>query len=93
MTEGHAGYRYDYAYGVLERVSKRDSYLGRELRFMDWVVVGSVALAREDWETAPQYWVDFHSGKIKENTDLKHGDLWNIFRINKPRLGSLQAVG
>ena len=90
------GYRYDYEHGVLEFVSKLDRYLNGEgkrvdVLFMNWVVVGSVALAQEEWDVAPQYWVDYYSGDVKEKTDLKQGNLWNLFRINKPNFG-LRAV-
>ena len=92
----HYGYRYDYEHGVLEFVTRSDSYFSASgslvnLLFMDWVVVSSVALAQEEWEVAPQYWVDFYSGDVKERDDLKHGNLWNLFRINKPNF-NLRAV-
>ena len=92
----HCGYRYDYEHNVLEFVSKLDRYFNGdgeriEVLFMNWVVVSSAALAQEEWDVAPQYWVDFYSGDVKERDDLKHGNLWNLFRINKPNFG-LKAV-
>ena len=94
----HYGYRYDYEHEVLEFVSKSDRYFNGEgkpvdVLFIDWVVVNSVALARDEWEVAPQYWVDFYSGEVKEKADLKQGNLWDMLRIKKPNFGSLQAVG
>ena len=92
----HHGYRYDYEHNVLERVTKCDSYISASgslinLLFMDWVVVDSVALTREEWDVAPQYWVDFYTGDIKEGNNIERGNLWNIFRIKKPDFG-LKAV-
>ena len=92
----HYGYRYDYIHEMLEFVSKLDHYVngkGKKINvlFVNWVVISSIPLAFEEWEVAPQYWVDFYSGGVKEKTDLKYGNLWNMFGIKKPDFG-LRAV-
>ena len=88
----HFGYRYDYEHEVLEFVSKADRYVNGEgktidVSFVNWVVLNSVALAQKEWDVAPQYWVDYYSGEAGEKADLKHGNLWNMLRINKPNFG------
>ena len=59
-----SGCRYNYEHGVLERVSKADSFNGKPaaLHFIDWVVIDSVALSRWEWNADPRYWADLCSG-------------------------------
>ena len=88
--EKHLGYRYDYEHEVLERVTKRDSYIGAggspiNLRFMDWVVLCSVCLRQDDWEANPLYWVGFFSGEVKEEVD--RGSMWDVLGVKKPNFG------
>ena len=88
----HFGYRYDYEHEVLEYVSNLDHYFDREgkridVSFMGWVVINAVALSQEEWDVAPQYWIDFYSGDIVEKTDLKHGNLWKRLGVKKPNFG------
>ena len=68
-----SGYRYNYANGVLEHVSKVDSFRDGNgklitLHFMDWVVMSTVGLCQREWSVNPQYWVDYYSNGARENT-------------------------
>ena len=90
--EKHFGYRYDYEHEVLERVTRRDSYTGAggspvSLMFMDWVVLHSVNLCQDDWETNPQYWVGYFSGEVKEEVDFDRGSVWDVLGVKKPSFG------
>ena len=88
--EKHSGYRYDYEHGVLERVTRRDSYTGVggilvDLLFMDWVVTDMAYLRQDDWEANPQYWVGCFSGEVKEEVD--RGSMWDVLGVKKPHFG------
>jgi uncharacterized protein YecA (UPF0149 family) len=70
--EKHFGYRYNFENCVLEYVSKYD-YRKVDRKFKDviledWEVVTSTGLDKEDWNEAPQYWVDYYMSEIAEET-------------------------
>ena len=89
--EKHFGYRYNYEHCVLEYVSKWDCYYDKEAKklvdmlFMDWVVINSVGLSKEDWHENPQYWVDFYANEISVEA--------NYIAQTEFGYGSLKLIG
>ena len=72
-----SGYRYNYAYGTLEYVSKAISFRGcsnkpATLQFIDWVVIGSVGLSLKEWAANPRHCVERYSGNPEHTGRTAH---------------------
>lgn len=83
------GYRYNYAEGVLEYVSKFDfdtegsDLIVRELP--QWQVVSSIGLSRENWQDNPEYWVDLYQNELDEEVSAELAfEFGSQFREDSP---------